>query len=124
VRTLLSAYKRPEGASRDDRIDETLDKLAGDRDLLSRAVRSLYIGAALASQGALPDRLFNLRRSQLDHLRSIQLSAANAQVYEAILGNGVERLALFYQGGVKPQTLAQIAQALATTGIFGKFVTQ
>jgi hypothetical protein len=124
VRQLLAVCERPTRASRDDRIDDTLEKLAGDRIALGGAVRSLYAGAALASQGALPDRLFRLRMAQLDHLRSIQLSAANASVYEAILGGGVERLALFYQGGIKPETIAQIAQALATSGIFGKVVTQ
>jgi 23S rRNA U2552 (ribose-2'-O)-methylase RlmE/FtsJ len=124
VRQLLDVCRLPTGASRDDRIDDTLEKLAGDRSGLSSAVRSLYAGAALASQGALPDRLFRLRMAQLDHMRSIQMSAANASVYEAILGSGVDRLALFYQGGVKPETIAQIAQALATSGIFGKVVTQ
>jgi hypothetical protein len=62
--------------------------------------------------------------AQLEHLRSIQLSAANARVYEAVLGGGVTRLALFYQGGVRPETIAQIGQALATAGIFGKFLSE
>ena len=84
----------------------------------------MLVGADVASRGRLPERLYNLRAAELEHLHSIRLSAANAWVYETILGGGVERLALFYQGGVKPETLAQILQSLSTTGIFGKVLTQ
>jgi hypothetical protein len=114
----------PQGVSNDEYIDETLDRLADERSSVERAVRALFACASLAAEGMLPGRLLTLRLAQLDHLRSIQLSAANARIYEVVLGGGVERLALFYQGGVKPEALAQLLQSLSTVGIFGKLLTQ
>jgi len=114
----------PQGIPAEEFIDATLDRLASNRTELERAVRALYACGSLAAEGMLPGRLLRLRLAQLAHLRSIQLSVANAAVYEAVLGGGVERLALFYQGGVKPETLAQLLQSLSTAGIFGKFLTQ
>ncbi len=114
----------PDGVSTGEYIDETLDRLASNRDDLEKAIRSLFACGSLAAEGMLPSRLLTLRLAQLDHLRSIQLSAANARVYEAVLGGGVERLALFYQGGVKPEALAGLMQSLSTVGIFGKLLTQ
>jgi len=114
----------PQGVVKDENIDETLDRLANNPAGLERAVRSLYACGSFAAEGMLPRRLLKLRLAQLEHLRSIQISAANAKVYEAVVGGGVERLALFYQGGVKPATLVQLLQSLSTTGIFGKLLTQ
>ena len=88
------------------------------------AVRILYSCTSLAARGQIPNDLYRVRMAQLEHMKSIQLSAANARVYESVLGGGVERLALFYQGGVRPETLAQVIQSLSTTGIFGKLLTQ
>jgi hypothetical protein len=114
----------PHGISPEEYIDETLDRLATNRDDLEKAARALFACGSLAAEGMLPGRLLTLRLAQLEHLRSIQLSAANARVYEVVLGGGVERLALFYQGGIKPEALAQIIQSLSTVGIFGKLLTQ
>lgn len=114
----------PAGVPRDEPIDETLDRLASNRPALERALGSLYACGSLAAEGMLPKRLLKLRLAHLEHMRSIQLSAANARIYEAVLGGGVERLALFYQGGVKPATLAQLLQSLSTAGVFGKLLTQ
>jgi hypothetical protein len=114
----------PQGVHSDEYIDETLDRLATSRDDLEKAVRSLFACGSLAAEGMLPGRLLTLRLAQLGHLRSIQLSAANARVYEVVLGGGVERLALFYQGGIKPEALAQMIQSLSTVGIFAKLLTQ
>jgi hypothetical protein len=121
---LLKRCAVPEGVPKEEAIDETLDRLATDRPRLEIAVNALYACGSLAAEGTLPKRLLNLRLAQLNHLRSIQLSAANARVYEAVLGGGVQRLALFYQGGVKPQAIAQIIQSLSAAGIFGKFLTE
>ncbi len=114
----------PQGVSPDEYIDETLDRLATNRDDLEKAVRAIFACGSLAAERMLPGRLLTLRLAQLDHLRSIQLSAANARVYEVVLGGGIERLALFYQGGIKPEALAQMIQSLSTVGIFGKLLTQ
>lgn len=126
VRNLVKACQLPTQIAKDDRIDGTMEKLASarNRDALERASRVLFACTSLAAEGRLPDRLFRLRLAELEHLRSIQLSAANARVYESVFVGGVDRLALFYQGGIKPETLAQIVQALSTVGIFGKFVSQ
>ncbi len=115
----------PKGIPPEEFIDTTLDRLAsGDREELDRAVRALYACGALSAEALLPLNLFKLRMAQLQHLKSIQISAANAKIYESVLGGGVERLALFYKGGVKPETVAQLLQSLSTVGIFGKFLTQ
>lgn len=114
----------PANIPKEELIEVTLDRLASNPAQLERAVRALYACGSLAAEGALPQRLLKLRLAQLEHVRSIRISAANARIYETVLGGGVERLALFYQGGVKPETLAQIIQALSAAGIFGKLVTQ
>jgi hypothetical protein len=124
VRRLLSVCRTPEGVPATEHLDETLQRLSNDPPRLDQASRALLACTSLAAEGNLPDRLFRLRLAELEHLRSVRVSAANAQVLEAFLGGGVDRLALYYQGGVKPETLAQIAQALATTGIFGKLLSQ
>jgi hypothetical protein len=38
--------------------------------------------------------------------------------------NGVQRLALYYQGGIKPQTIAQIVTALSTLGLIPTVLTR
>ncbi len=114
----------PANIPKDELIEVTLDRLASSPNQLERAVRALYACGSLAAEGALPQRLLKLRLAQLEHVRSIRISAANARIYESVLGGGVERLALFYQGGIKPEALAQIIQALSAAGIFGKLVTQ
>ncbi len=124
VRRLIKAFGQPADVTTDENISVTLAGLASDRARLQRAVRALYIATAIAARAEIPDDLYQIRTAQLDHMKSIQISAANARVYEAVLGGGVQRLALFYQGGVRPETLAQVVQSLATTGIFGKLLTQ
>lgn len=124
VRRLIKSFGQPQGVATDESISITLAALASDRARLQRAVRALYVATAIAARAEIPDDLYRIRTAQLEHMKSIQTSAANARVYEAVLGGGVQRLALFYQGGVKPETLAQIVQSLAATGIFVKLLTQ
>ena len=124
IRRLIRGCVVPKGVSAEARIAATLEQLRTDPTALQLAVKALYTCTSLAARGKIPDDLYRVRLAQLEHLKSIQLSAANARVYESILGGGVQRLALFYQGGVKPETLAQIVQSLSTVGIFGKFLTQ
>ena len=127
IQQLIERYDKhslPQGITIDQNIDVTLKLLSGKPEDLQQVADLLFVGAALASRGQLPGRLYRLRAAELEHLHSIQSSAANARVYETILGGGVERLALFYQGGIKPETLGQIIQSLSTAGIFGKIVSQ
>ena len=123
IRRLIPQCEIPNGIDPDEAIATTLDKLR-TQTTLRVAVRTLYSCTSLAARGQIPNDLYRVRMAQLEHMKSIQLSAANARVYESVLGGGVERLALFYQGGVRPETLAQVIQSLSTTGIFGKLLTQ
>jgi hypothetical protein len=124
IRLQVTNFRLPTGVTPDDRIEASLASMATDRARLERAVRDLYIAASIAARAEVPEDLYQVRVAQLEHLRSIRISAANARVYEAVLGGGVQRLALFYQGGARPETLAQVLQSLATAGIFGKLLTQ
>ena len=124
IRGLVKRCVIPQGVDPDEAIATTLEKLRAETSPLQRAVRILYSCTSLAARGQIPNDLYRVRLAQLEHMKSIQLSAANARVYESVLGGGVERLALFYQGGVRPETLAQVIQSLSTAGIFGKLLTQ
>ena len=124
IRGLVKRCVISQGVDPDEAIATTLEKLRTEALPLQRAVRILYSCSSLAARSQIPNDLYRVRIAQLEHMKSIQLSAANARVYESVLGGGVERLALFYQGGVRPETLAQVIQSLSTTGIFGKLLTQ
>ena len=89
------------------------------REQIYGQVRALYDAAALASRGDMPVSLQRLRLAQEEERYSIRKSAAQARAYEQLLNAGARRLALFYAGGVKPETVAQLvfnALSLANLG--------
>jgi chromosome segregation ATPase len=100
-----------------DRIQDTLTRLSWSPDELDPAVQTLFAGAALAARRDVATDLAELRLAHAFRLRSIQLSAVNARGYETIIGAGVQHLALFYRGGIKPELIAQIIHAAATIAI-------
>jgi hypothetical protein len=73
--------------------------------------------ASLAARGDTPIRLAGLRQAEEERRDSIRQSAASARSYEQFIQNGAERLSLYYQGGIRPDTLARMANALATLGL-------
>jgi flagellar biosynthesis chaperone FliJ len=95
-----------------------------NQDLLGIMVHALYGAASLAARDETPERLANLRIASENRANSIRSSAAAAAGYEQMILNGVQRLALYYQGGIKPQTIAQIVTALSTLGLIPTVLTR
>lgn len=76
----------------------------------------LELGALIA-RGETPDKLAELRLAQEAHAYSIRKSAIRARAYELTVTAGVKRLALYHQGGLKPEVIAEFIHALSTTAI-------
>ncbi len=75
------------------------------RDMVADIPRVLFIVAALIARGSTPTKLADLRMAQELHAYSIRKSAVRARAYELTVSTGVQRLALFHQGGIKPTDL-------------------
>jgi hypothetical protein len=86
-------------------------------EALEDMITALLDAGALAARYTTPAQLAALRETQEERAESIREMAARARLYEVLVGTGVERLALYYKGGVKPETLAAIVQSLATVGL-------
>lgn len=89
----------------------------GGEEGLEDMITALMDAGALAARYTTPAQLAALRETQEERAESIRQMAARARLYEVLVGTGVERLALYYKGGVKPETLAAIVQSLATVGL-------
>lgn len=124
IRSLLRACDVPAGIPRSERINTTLTRFGREPDRLRGASSALFHCASLAAEAHLPERLYEVRYAQLQQVESLRISAANAAIYETAIAGGVNRLALYYKGGIKPETLAEIVNSLATAGIFGKLLTK
>jgi hypothetical protein len=77
----------------------------------------LAICAALAARGNTALRLALLREADENQRYSIRESSLSAHSYEQILVNGAQRLSLYHQGGIRPETLARLLNAAATLGL-------
>lgn len=86
-------------------------------EALEDMITALLDAGALAARYTTPAQLAALRETQEERAESIREMAARARLYEVLVGTGIERLALYYKGGVKPETLAAIVQSLATVGL-------
>lgn len=105
-------------------IDETIQKLilyhqrtgrAGPQPtMLQDTLLALHYAAALAARGDTPKQLATLRAGLECHRYSVRKSAIRARTYELAVSSGVDRLALFYSGGIKPSQVAQLFHNLAT----------
>ncbi|MBA2659478.1 MAG: hypothetical protein H0U72_08030 [Nitrosospira sp.] len=102
-----------------ERVEETLYRFVQrkDRAQLVNTLLALYVATAIAARGNTPSKLVDVRLSQEEHLYSIRQSAVMARAYELTVSTGVQRLALFHKGGVKPETIAQVIHTLAAAAI-------
>jgi hypothetical protein len=98
-------------------IGTTLTRLRGTPGELDAVVYLLQNYAALAARGDLPERLAEVRTAVEERRYAIRRDAIMARSYEQILLAGAQRIALYYKGGIKAETLAQFASALATAGL-------
>lgn len=89
----------------------------GSDRVVGAMVFVMYNAAALAARDTTPKRLASLRLADEERRYSIRASAVAAQSYETLVSTGVERLATYYKGGIRLETLAQLATALGTLGL-------
>jgi hypothetical protein len=85
---------------------------------------ALYNASALAARDETPLRLATLRAAAEERAYSIHESSIAARGYELTLLNGLQRLSLYYKGGLKPQTAAQLLNALGTLGLIPAVLTR
>jgi hypothetical protein len=86
-------------------------------DRLKAVVYLLENFAAFSARAETPGRIADLRRAIEERSFAIRRDAIMARSYEQIFLLGTQRIALYYKGGIKPETLAQFAQAAATAGL-------
>jgi hypothetical protein len=91
--------------------------MARDRERLANLMVALHLASALAARGTTPHRLSELRLAQEEHLYSIKQSALVARAYELTIETGVQRLALYHAGGVRPEQVARLIHTAATVAI-------
>jgi ElaB/YqjD/DUF883 family membrane-anchored ribosome-binding protein len=103
----------------DEAITVTVTRLieADDREAIADVFLTLYVATALVARGATPGQLAELRLAQEEHRYSIRRSTAVARAYEVTISTGTKRLALYHKGGIKPELVAQVVQAIATLAI-------
>ena len=87
------------------------------RDMVGDIPQMLFIVAALIARGSTPTRLADLRLVQELHAYSIRKSAVRARAYELTVSTGVQRLALFHAGGIKPTDVAELVFAASNIAI-------
>jgi len=106
-----------ENLSDTEEIETTLLRFRSNRLKLESVVYLLENFAALAARADTPVRIAELRSAIEERRFAIRRDAIMAHTYEQILLIGAQRIATYYKGGIKPETLAQLANALATAGL-------
>ncbi|HZT28452.1 MAG TPA: hypothetical protein VFA33_01120 [Bryobacteraceae bacterium] len=86
---------------------------------LDRAVQLPFLAVAIGARWNSAPLVARLREAHEYHRYSIQRSRLEAHAYEVAVGAGAQRLAMFYKGGVRPETIAQILYTAATASISG-----
>ena len=91
-------------------IETTLMNLqtSSGRGDLEFALYALHYAAAVAAQQETSADLASLRKSLEERRYSIQRSAVNAGTYEQTARAAADRLALYWQSGLKPKDLAEL----------------
>src|ERR1017187_3852871 len=129
VQTALSTLNLPDNeriADRLDRVATAAAKAVADGDQAAATANRreltiltglLYNASALVARGNTPVRLANLRVSMEERASALRLSGGTVAFHQQLIVNGLQRLALYYQGGVKASSIADLIQALATVGI-------
>lgn len=117
-------------ASSDD-IQASLTKGVADakadptkRNDLRIMMHALFNAAAISARDETPLRLATLRAASEERAYSIRESAIASQGYEQTLLAGLQRLSVYYKGGIKPQTLGQFLNTLATLGLIPTVLTR
>jgi hypothetical protein len=87
------------------------------RDRLSDLGEALQLYTAALIWGKGAEQLNELRTAREAHRFSIEVSIVDAKAADLVISTGVQRLALYHQGGIKPETLAQLIYAAATIGV-------
>lgn len=108
------------GIRGDEEVTVTLKRLAADpaqKENLGIATLMLQNWAAFTARGDTPARLAAMRGAIEERAYRIRRDAIMARSYEEILVSGTSRIAAYYKGGVKPETIAQFIQALSTAGL-------
>lgn len=107
-------------------IEATLSRYkqdaAQDSNRLKAALYLLENFAALSARAETPVRLAELRSAIEERRFAIRRDAVMARAYEQIFLIGAQRIAIYYKGGIKPETLAQFLQAASTAGIIPSIV--
>ncbi|MCP5005890.1 MAG: hypothetical protein GY941_18425 [Planctomycetes bacterium] len=122
--TLYLGRKLKEYFSEDQKIANTilkvLDQYHAASDADARLIQYSNIQAILEVIGnmAIVDNIYipeleelEQELASLEHSRSIQLSKTNARVREAIISRGLESLAIYHAGGIKPEEIARFVYA-------------
>ena len=94
-----------------DKIDDTLRAAAvssSDRDKLNLMLLGLLEAAAAVASNDTTARLEITREGQEERLYSIRRSAVNASTYDQTIQAAVQRLAIYYKGGIKTSDLASL----------------
>jgi hypothetical protein len=114
-RAIKEALALPPG----EEIEETVQKAlaAKDRKRLINVFQMLHLAAALTVRGSTPHKLEQLRTTHEEHRYSIRKSAVRARTYELTVLTGVQRLALYHQGGIRPEVLAQLIHSISSVAI-------
>jgi hypothetical protein len=95
------------------RTDSSEDKRIEARKTLFMLLIALHEATAARAEADLPEKLAELRDTQEEARYSILTSSAHVQSSEVEIQNAVARLALYYQGGIKPAQLAQLLYNLS-----------
>jgi len=76
-------------------------------------LRALHEAAAARAQYGLPRQLADLRDTQEEARYSILRSATRVESSQELIQSATSRLALYYQGGIKPAQVAQLLYNLS-----------
>jgi len=98
-------------------IQSSRDELSEKRKKLAHVLDVLHVAAALSAHGTVPGNLASLRLAQEEHRYSIRKSAVLARAYEVTVATGTQRLALYYKGGIRPETIAQLVHSAVSITI-------
>jgi hypothetical protein len=119
---------RAEFRAKDDSLQKALFLAEGElrlakksvldtRNALADRLEVLHVATSLASYGKLPGKIADQLVAQEEHAYSIRLSRVRARAYQLTVSTGVQRLALYHQGGIKPSLVARMIQAASTVAI-------
>ncbi|MDB6027380.1 MAG: hypothetical protein JWM68_3603 [Verrucomicrobiales bacterium] len=103
----------------DKSIGETLLELSKDplkAEDLAKGLRGAQYYVAITAALTLQAKAAEREVYRLQHLDSIQQSKIAAMEHEALVSRGVEALAIYHEGGVKPEEIADLAFRAAQLG--------